>query len=361
MSGRRGFSLGVDRFAGVYLLGLFIVVFGIWKPDEFLTAGTLHSVASAQAITGMLAIAVVIPLAAGAYDLSVGATINLSSILAIWLQSSHGASIGVAIAVAVGAALLIGAVNAFVVVRLKVNSFIATLGMASIVAAVQTIVVGQTQPVSPVKPVWAEITTTTIFGFQFVVVYLLVIGLVAWWFLSRTPAGRYIYATGSNADAARLSGVAVGRWTALSLVLSGGIAGVAGVFYGSLYGPSLTYGPSLLLPAFAAAFLGTTLVAGGRFNVWGTLLAIYALATGVKGLQLVTGAPWLAQMFNGVALIVAVSFTIWRRSAAEKARQEEAEQQIHTGDDGSAGGGDASRLPEAVAHADPAAVRTQES
>lgn len=331
MSSRRSFSLGIERFAGVYLLALFIMVFGIWKPDEFLTAGTLHSVASAQAITGMLAIAVVIPLAAGAYDLSVGATINLSSILAIWLQSSQGLSMGLAIAIAIGAAVLIGAVNAFVVVRLKVNSFIATLGMASIVAAVQTIVVGQTQPVSPIKPAWTDITTTTVFGFQMVVVYLLVIGALVWWFLSRTPGGRYIYATGSNPDAARLSGVSVGRWTALSLILSGGIAGVAGVFYGSLYGPSLTYGPSLLLPAFAAAFLGTTLVAGGRFNVWGTLLAIYALATGVKGLQLVTGAPWLAQMFNGVALIVAVSFTIWRRGAAEKARQREAEQGTQQG------------------------------
>jgi ribose transport system permease protein len=337
MNRSKGFSLRIDRFAGVYLLGLFILIFGIWKPDQFLTTGTLHSVASAQAITGMLAIAVVIPLAAGAYDLSVGATINLSSILAIWLQSTHHASIPVAVAAAIGAAVLIGATNAFVVVKLKVNSFIATLGMASIVGATQIIIVGSTQPISPFTPAWPEITTRTVFGFQMVVVYLLAIGLLAWWFLSRTPAGRYIYATGSNPDAARLSGVSVGRWTALSLVLSGLIAGVAGVFYGSLYGPSLTYGPSLLLPAFAAAFLGTTLVAGGRFNVWGTLLAIYALATGVKGLQLVTGAPWLEQMFNGVALITAVSFTIWRRGAAERARRREAEEQVQRSADGGTG------------------------
>ncbi|MBS1895076.1 MAG: ABC transporter permease [Actinobacteria bacterium] len=352
MKDSRKFSLGIDRFAGVYLLGLFILVFGLWKPDEFLTTGTLHSVASAQAITGMLAIAVVIPLAAGAYDLSVGATINLSSILAIWLQSKHGASIPVGIAAAIGVALLIGLVNAFVVVRLKVNSFIATLGMGSIVAATQIIIVGSTQPISPFTPAWAEITTRTVFGFQMVVVYLLIIGLIAWWFLARTPAGRYLYATGSNPDAAKLSGVAVGRWTGISLVLSSGIAGVAGVFYGSLFGPSLTYGQSLLLPAFAAAFLGTTLVAGGRFNIWGTLLAIYALATGVKGLQLVTGAPWLAQMFNGVALITAVAFTIWRRGAAEKASQQEAEHQIVDPGGGNAGNG--SRAPR-----DAPAVRTE--
>ncbi len=345
MSARRGISVGFERFAGLYLLALFIVVFGIWKPDEFLTTGTLHSVASAQAITGMLAIAVVIPLAAGAYDLSVGATINLSSVLAIWLQSEHGMAIVPAVAIAMAAATLIGALNGFVVVRLGVNSFIATLGMASIVTATQAIIVGQTQPVSPLNETWRELTTTTIFGFQAVVVYLLLLGLVVWWLLSRTPAGRYLYATGSNAGAARLAGVSVGRWTFLSLVLSGAIAGLAGIFYGSLYGPSLTYGPSLLLPAFAAAFLGSTLVAGGRFNVWGTLLAIYALATGVKGLQLVTGAPWLAEMFNGVALITAVSFTIWRGKAAASARRREAERQLHSanGDGPQAGAATAAR------------------
>jgi ribose transport system permease protein len=328
MNQRRRLSLGVERFAGVYLLALFILVFGVWKPHEFLSVGTLHSVASAQAITGMLAVALVIPLAAGAYDLSVGATINLSSILAIWLQSQQGVSMGVAIAVSVGVSTLIGVINGIVVVRLRVNSFIATLGAASIVTAAQQIIVGQTQPTSPLNPNWAELTTTTVFGFQLVVLYLAILGVAAWWLLARTPAGRYIYATGSNPDAARLSGVPVGTWTFLSLVLSSATAGVAGIFYGSLYGPSLTYGPSLLLPAFAAAFLGTTLVSGARFNIWGTLLAIYALATGVKGLQLVTGAPWLAQMFNGVALIVAVSFTVWRRSSVATARREEAEQRV---------------------------------
>jgi ribose transport system permease protein len=321
----RRVTIGLDRFAGVYLLGLFIVVFGIWKPDQFLTSGTLHSVASTQAITGMLAIAVVIPLAAGAYDLSVGATINLSSILAIWLQTAHGVSMGLAIAIAIATSTLIGVANAIVVVKLGVNSFIATLGMASIVAAVQAIVVGPSQPVAPLDPTWNTITTTTIFGFQVVVLYLLVLGLLAWWFLARTPAGRYIYATGSNPEAAHLAGVDVGRWTFVSLVLSSSIAGVAGVFYGSLYGPSLTYGPSLLLPAFAAAFLGSTLVLGGRFNVWGTLLAIYALATGVKGLQFVTGAQWLAQMFNGVALITAVALTVWHHRRAVAARREDPE------------------------------------
>ena len=90
--------------------------------------------------------------------------------------------------------------------------------------------------------------------------------------------------------------------------------------FSSLNGPSLNFGGTLLLPAFAAAFLGSTQLTPGRFNVWGTLLAIYVLATGVQGLQLVSGAAWLSDMFNGVALIIAVALSIQRAPSAGWAR-----------------------------------------
>ena len=86
--------------------------------------------------------------------------------------------------------------------------------------------------------------------------------------------------------------------------------------YGSQSGPSLTYGTGLLLPAFAAVFLGSTQIKPGRFNVWGTLLSIYVLATGVQGLEYITGVQWLNNMFNGIALILAVAFAVWRQRAA---------------------------------------------
>jgi len=88
------------------------------------------------------------------------------------------------------------------------------------------------------------------------------------------------------------------------------------VGYGSLSGPSLTFGQTLLLPAFAAAFLGSTQLKPGRFNIWGTVLAVYVLATGVQGLSFVTSAQWLSDMFNGVALIGAVWFAVSRQAGA---------------------------------------------
>ena len=101
--------------------------------------------------------------------------------------------------------------------------------------------------------------------------------------------------------------------------MSSTIAGFAGVMFSSLNGPSLDFGSTLLLPAFAAAFLGSTQLIPGRFNVWGTLLAIYVLATGVQGLQLVSGASWLSDMFNGVALIIAVALSIKRSPVGARA------------------------------------------
>ena len=318
--------LQFDRFAGLYLWLTFIVVFGAWKPDLFLNEATLHSVASANAATALLALAVLIPLCAGQYDLSAGATMNLSTVLAVWLQTDRGMSMTTAIVIAVVTGVAIGAINGLVVVRLKVNSFIATLGMSSIVLAVQSMIVGATQPVPPNGEAWFKITTTTVLGFQVIVVYVLIAALLVWWLLTRMTAGRYIYAVGSNTDAARLAGVPVGRHVVLGFVLSGLISGIGGVLYGSLYGPSLTYGSALLLPAFAAAFLGSVLLRG-RFNVWGTVGAVYILATGIQGLQFVTSAQWLANMFNGVVLIVAVAFAMWRQSVAGARRaQAQAEQ-----------------------------------
>jgi ribose transport system permease protein len=309
-------SFGLERFSGVYLWLAFIVVFGSWKPHLFLSGATAHSVASSEAVGAIVAIGLLIPLAAGAYDLSIGSVANLSAIIATQLQSNDHRSVAESIALAVLAALIIGLVNGLLVVKLRISSFIATLGMGTIVGAVQSILTGSGQPYPPASHIWNQLTQATFGGFQVVIVYLFVIAIIVWWFLDYTPGGRYIYAIGDSPEAARLTGVDVDRWTWVALTLSSVIAGIGGVLYGSLSGPSLTFGSALLLPAFAAAFLGSTQVKPGTFNVWGSVIAVYVLATGVAGLEFVTSVQWLNDMFNGVALILAVSFAVWRQSRA---------------------------------------------
>ena len=317
---RRKFSTGFDRFSGLYLWALFIIVFGLWVPSQFLTTSTLHSVAAQQAVTGMIGLAVLIPLAAGLYDLSVGATANVSGILTIVLMNNSHWAVVPAIIAGILVAVAIGCVNSLIVVKLGVNSFIATLGMGSILAALEVIISSNSQPIPPSSTAWNNLTQTTVGGFQIIVLYLIILAFLLWWLTAHTPVGRYLYAIGGNAEAARLSGVRIPRYTTLALVMSATIAGFAGIMFSSLNGPSLDFGSTLLLPAFAAAFLGSTQLIPGRFNVWGTLLAIYVLATGVQGLQLVSGASWLNDMFNGVALIVAVALSIQRSPSRRWAR-----------------------------------------
>jgi ribose transport system permease protein len=300
--------LGLDRFSALYLGAAFIVIFGIWTPHLFLTMSTVHTIASSQAIGAMLGIAVIVPLATGVFDLSIGAVVNLAAVIAAILMQQDHWSMWAAIVVAVAAGVVIGIVNGFIVVKLKVSAFIATLGTATIIGAVQVIVAGQTQPLQPNSTLWTNLTQYQVGGFQVIVFYLLAIVLFFWWLLDHTPMGRQMYAVGGNPEAARLSGIKVGKWVWLSLVISASLSGVAGVLYCSLSGPSLTFGSALLLPAYAAAFLGSTQLKPGRFNIWGTIIAVYVLAIGIQGLQYVTGVQWLGDMFNGIALVVAVAF-----------------------------------------------------
>ncbi|PKW18564.1 ABC transporter permease [Saccharopolyspora spinosa] len=311
----RGFTLGFDRFSGLYLWALLIAVFSLAAPATFPTMSTVHLLASTQAVAGVIALGLLVAMAAGQFDVSVGATANLAGIIAVIVQLKGIMGAVPATLLGIAAGIAVGFVNGFIVVKLKVNSFVGTLGMGSVLAALLVVVTGNEEPLPVDSAFFNGMTQNDVFGFQYVVVYLIILALVLWWVLEKTPAGRYIYATGSNPEAARLSGVAVDKWSWIALTASGGICGLGGVLFVSLTGPSLGFGNSLLLPAFAAVFLGSTQLTPGKRNVWGTLLAIFVIATGVQGLQLVSGAQWVSALFNGLALIAAVALAARERRA----------------------------------------------
>ena len=213
--------------------------------------------------------------------------------------------------------------NGFFVARVGVNSFIATLGMTSVLVAVSQIVSDQ-QFVGPVSTSFQSIASDEILGIPILAIYFGAACLLVWWILEHNPVGRRLSATGANEEAARLAGVRTKRFTFWSFVVSGVLASLAGVLLAAKIGSvDPLVGPSYLLPAFAACFLGMTQLKPGRFNVWGTFVALYLLATGVKGLQLAGGQLWITDLFNGVALIGAVSLAVVgeRRRAARAANR----------------------------------------
>jgi ribose transport system permease protein len=310
-------GLGVDRIGAVYVWLAISVVFSIWVPDQFTNVDTAKQILNANAITALAALAVVVPLATRTFDLSFAYTMTLSGVAA-----AHFVAVGTPLALAVAIGVLIGfgigVINAIVVVTMRIDSFIATLATGSLIQALITMATGDT-PIQDIKLAggFAKIGQTDISGITLPVLYAIVVAFAIWYLLEHTATGRRLYATGFNPDAARLAGVRVERLRFVSLIVSGVLSGASGVVLAStLQSGAPSAGTPYLLPAFAAAFLGATQLKHGRFNSWGTIIAVLLLGTGTTGLGLASAPQWAANMFVGVVLIAALAVTgIQRRSS----------------------------------------------
>ncbi len=310
-TGRTPGALSVlSRLTGPVLLALFVLFFALTIPSTFLTSATFASIAGDQAVTLVLALGVLITLAAGQFDLSAAQNLGLSAVVGAQLMVKFEVNPVLAVLITLCCGLLIGLVNGVIVTVIGVNSFIATLGMSSILLALTTLV-SRSQFVGPAPTGFSDLAGYSPLGLPVPAVYAVVLALLVWVGLEHTAGGRRTYAVGANAEAARFSGVRTKPYVLTSFVLTGLLASLAGLLAAASTGtvaPSL--GPAYLLPSFAAVFLGTTQFKVGRLNVWGAVVALYLLATGVKGLQLMGAQLWVTDLFNGIALIGAVGVAV---------------------------------------------------
>jgi len=312
-------SLRIDRFSGLYVLGLLIVLFSLLRPETFATVNNLKIVAAEAAITALITLGLTIALATDAFDISIGATMSWAIVFVAWLQSAHGINPVLAIALTLLSGVVIGLVNGFIVVKLHVTPIIATMGTSAVVTAIAFWRADGRSIVTGIPDSFKQVARADLFGIPITVIYLAVVVLVLLYLMEHTPRGRFMYATGGNEAAAKLAGIRIGQMQVVAFVISGTIAALAGILLTAKVGSSgINTGAPYLLPAFAGAFLGSTQIKRGRFNVLGSLLAVYLLATGVKGLQLIwPSAVWVKDLFTGLTLIVAVSVAA---RAAMKAR-----------------------------------------
>lgn len=296
------------RVSIIYLYAVSFVLFALWIPDIWLTSITHQAVLNiAFAIPGLVALAVLIPLVAGTFDLSVAGVMSASAVTTAYLMVNSQWSMWPAVAMGLLVALAAGCVNGILVVVVQINSFIATLATNAVLAAYALWRSGGIQ-ITGFQENFTNLSTHIVGGgVQIKVLYLAILAIAVWYVLEHTPVGRYLQATGDNPAAARLAGIRPTRYVFCSLIASAAIAGCAGILQASTTGAgSATAGDAFLLPAFAAAFLGATQFKQ-RFNVWGTLVAIWVLASGVQGVTLAVGSyAWLNSLFFGVALILAI-------------------------------------------------------
>jgi len=301
-----------DRFSGLYLAVVLIAVFALWLPHSFATASSARAILADSAITGIVTLGCVLGLISGAFDISIGANMSLAISLVGWLQSSLHLNALLAVIMTLASGAAVGTVNAFVITRLRVEPVIATLGMSSLLAAFAYWVAGGQTIITGISSTFTSFGMTSLLTIPVPVFYLLGLALLLWYLLDHTPFGRYLYASGANPNAARLAGLPVARLQWSALLMSGILSSFAGIVLTMQLGSaSFGAGDSYLLPAFAAAFLGSTQIKPGRFNVAGTIVALYLLGIGVQGLQLrYPSLPWIADLFQGLALITAVALGV---------------------------------------------------
>lgn len=304
-------ALSVKNISAIYVWLMLIVTFSVLAPDAFPQVPTAKAVLNQYSVEGLVAVALVVPLAMGVFDLSVGATVGFAGVLAGWLLTNTQLPGGAVCVIVLGAGLAVGAFNALIVVGLGIDSFIGTLATSSILAAFALGLSGGNIFTERIAGSLSRyLTAPSVGGLTLPVLYLLVVTAAIGWLLDRTVTGRQAYAVGFDSDVARLAGVRVAWLRTVGLLISATISTAAGlVLVARLGAADPTTGPSYLLSAFAGAFVGATQFRRGWFNPWGTTVAVLMLGTGNLGLIMAGGPVWTPQLFNGVVLILAMAFT----------------------------------------------------
>lgn len=311
----RRFSVAsfVESYA---MLGLLIVIalfFSLYSKtsDTFPTSANFQALVANQAVIAIIALAALIPLVCNEWDLSVGATSGVSSIFVASAMSS-GTPVVVAVLIGAGIGLAVGVVNALIVTRARVNAVITTLGMATILVGVINQKSGGLAVVSNIPASVTDFGSGTWLGVPRPAYVLALVAIVLYYALVHTPAGRYLYALGSNPKGAKLVGLRTKLLLALTFVAAGVLSGAAGVLQVARAGGADPHvGDSFTLPALAAAFLSAAAIKPGRYNVGGTLVAIFFLATLNNGLNLAGAANYVSSYVNGAALIIGVGLAAY--------------------------------------------------
>jgi ribose transport system permease protein len=312
----------VERYALVAVFVGVMVFFSVWgkTADTFATSANIRNVLGSQAVVAILALAIMFPLVCGEFDFSVGPVAGISQVLTAGFMARLGVPLVLAIVVGIGVGALVGILNGVTIGRIGVNSLIVTLGISTVLSGIVTWYTNSQSIITGISTDLIDLGSGDWLGVPRTVYVLAVVSLLVYYLLEHTPFGRHLYAIGSNRRAARLVGLPVERLVLLAFVLSATFAGLAGVLLVARNGSASpqvgTVGDSL--QALAAAFLGATTIKPGRFNVLGTLVAIFLLAFTVTGLSLAGVAGWINDVFNGAALFLAVliSTVVGRRRAA---------------------------------------------
>ena len=290
------------------LLALFalIIVLSIASP-EFRTVDNFLSLLRQSSINGFLAFGMTCVILTGGIDLSVGSVLALTSALVAGFMT-QGIPAPVAMLAGIVIGVLFGIISGFLVTAGKIQPFIATL-VTQIVFRGFTMIYTGGRPISSLGDsfLFKFIGKGNLFGIPFPVIIFVVIFLIMWFILEKTTFGRRLYATGSNAAAAKLAGVNIDKTKVMTYAISGGMAALAGLILLSRLGSAQPRaGEGYELDAIAAVAVGGTSMNGGRGRIWGTFVGILIIAVLNNGLNILDVSSYWQDVVKGAVILVAV-------------------------------------------------------
>ncbi len=308
--------------AALIILYLFFGIFG----RNFFSYVTLVNIIDASYYIGFISIGVTFVIITGGIDLSVGTVMMAAAIIGGTAYKTWGWSIEASLLFIILIGILFGYFNGIMVSRVGMPPFIVTLGTMMIsmgLGAIVSNVQSATFPTRAVEDGWYKQI------FKYVsedglsiptgAIVLLLVVAISHLILTKTKMGRYIYAIGSNKEAARLSGVKVERWEMSAYVVAGTYAGIGGIAYAALYTTVLpAAGQGFELLAIAGAVIGGTSLSGGIGTVFGTLIGVLIMSVLNVGLPAMDLQSQYQNFFTGVVVIGAVLLDMYRmRKASE--------------------------------------------
>jgi len=298
------------RRAMVIVMVLIISYFS-YRSARFGTLDNIQNIAIAAAPFALIALGQTLVILTGGIDLSVGSLIALSAMAAAATVKGHPERLLISVLVAVLVGLVAGAVNGFLVSRVNVPPFIATLGMLTTASGL-AYVVGGGAPINGLPAEFGEIANNKVLGLQIPVIVMIVGIIVLAVVMRRTSYGMRIYAVGGNPVAAQIAGVKTKRILFSVYAISGTLAGLSGVMLASrvISGPP-NLGQGYELDAIAAVVIGGASLLGGRGGIWGTALGLLLIQTLNNGLDILIVPAYWQSVIKGVLIVAAVAVDVW--------------------------------------------------
>lgn len=284
---------------------LMFLVFSLMEPDVFPTWDNIRSILELSAPIVILAVGLTVVLITGEYDLSFQGLVGLSAVVAVTTMSDGGATAFWAVLAALGVGLGGGIVAGVLVSAERASSFIVTLALGSVWGGIALGVAGGGLTIAEVTIGYTDLTDKELFGIPMAVIYALVVAVGLFALLRWTVFGREAEAIGGNSQAARLAGIRLSVTRIGAFAILGLCAGIAAVILSSRTGQySADIAAGLFIPPFVAAFFGMSVLASGRFNVFGTIVGALFIATLQTGLVVIGSEEWVAQVIVGAVLLV---------------------------------------------------------